>query len=167
MKKHVKGFTIMEVSIAMLISAIVIGITYTAYLVISRAYHSYNTKHEQMATILKLNELLQKDFDRSKFILKDTAGIAVHYDNRVIKYRFDTAFVLRVSIKTDTFKVKSDTAHTAFESIEIAETAPDTERNRIDQLDLLVRLEKEKITYHYHKLYSSQDLIIRKSHALN
>jgi hypothetical protein len=120
-----------------------------------------------MATVLKLDELLREDFERSRIVLKDTGGIAIHYPERVIKYRFDTAYVLRVSTKTDTFKVKADTAHTAFEGGEVVEMRIDTERNRIDQLDLPLRLEKEKFTYHYHKAYSSADLIHRKSHAFN
>src|SRR3569832_963479 len=112
MKRCVKGFTILEISIAMLIASMVIGITYTAYLIVGRAYQSYSSKHEHMAELLKLDELLRKDFDRAKLILKDTAGIAVHYPERVVKYRFDTTFVLRITVKADTFKVKGDTIHT-------------------------------------------------------
>jgi prepilin-type N-terminal cleavage/methylation domain-containing protein len=167
MKRHIKGFTLMEISVAMLIAAMVIGIAYSASLIINRAYRSYNAKHERMAELLKLDELLRRDFDRSELILKDTGGIAVHYPGHVVKYKFDTAFVLRVTIRTDTFKVKTDSVHALFEGVEAGEMNPDTERNRIDQLDLPLYLEKEKITYHYHKIYSSQDLISRKSNALN
>src|SRR3569832_707986 len=101
MNRRVKGFTILEISIAMLIASMVIGITYTAYLIIGRAYQSYNSKHEHIAELLKLDELLRKDFDHAELILKDTGGIAIHYPTCVIKYRFDTAFILRITIKAD------------------------------------------------------------------
>lgn len=163
------AFTIMEITIAMLIAAIAIGITYTVYLTFSKSYQSYTTKHQAIATVLTLDELLRKDFNRAVLIQRDTGGIVVQFADHAVRYSFDTAFIVRtvLAVKADTFKVKSDSVAMSFENNTVTGLSPDKEQNRIDQLDISLLLEKEKITYHYRKEYSSADLIHRKSHAVH
>jgi len=157
----------MEVTIAMLLSAIVIGVCYTVFSIVTHSYHGYQLKHEGTASVLRLDELLQKDFERAEIVLKDTGGIALKNGARLIKYRFNTEYVLRVGITTDTFKVKTDSIVTTFEKKEVSTIDTDLESNRIDQLDIMITVEKETIPYYYHKLYSSVNLINRKLDAIN
>jgi hypothetical protein len=157
----------MEITIAMLLSAIVISITYTVFSIVTRSYHGYQLKHEGMASVLRLDELLQKDFERAEIILKDTDGIALQSAALLVKYRFYPDYVLRISAITDTLKVKTDSLMTSFEKKEISTTSTDIESKRIDQLGMIVTFEKETIPYYYHKLYSSENLINRKNNAVN
>jgi predicted Zn-dependent peptidase len=166
-KRKIPAFTIMEVTITMLISAIVIGITYTAFSIITRSYHSFDSKHKDMAAVLRLDELLQKDFNRAEIVLKDTNGIVLKDSSRIIKYRFNADYVLRIGIMVDTFKVKSDSVSTTFENTAVNETGTDEEANRLDKLDLNITLQNEKIPYHYYKIYSSVNLINRNPNAVN
>jgi len=167
-KKQARAFTIMEVTIAMLISAIVIGITYTVYSIISRSYNSFNTKNEEMAVVIRLDELLQKDFDRSECISKDTAGITFQTaNNNLVKYKFDRDYVLRIGLITDTFNVNPDTVNTFFETNAVDEIGERAEKNRVDELNLTLTSQNGKITYHYLKVYSSENLFNRKPDALH
>ncbi|HJP63617.1 MAG TPA: prepilin-type N-terminal cleavage/methylation domain-containing protein [Mucilaginibacter sp.] len=166
-EKRAKAFTIMEVTIAMFISAIVIGITYTIYSIISHSYNSFNGKNETMAIIVRLDELLQKDFDKADLILKDTAGIAFQKANNIIKYKFDADHVIRIGLIADTFEVKVDSANTFFETKSIDAISPSNELNCLDGLDLLISTQNEKIMYHYHKQYSSENLFKRNPNALH
>jgi type II secretory pathway component PulJ len=166
-KRKIQAFTIMEVTITMLISALVIGITYTAFSIITRSYHSFDSKHQDMAVVLRLDELLQKDFNHAEIVLKDTDGIALRDSSRTIKYRFNQDYILRVGITVDTFKVKSDSVSTIFENNTVNETGPSQEANRLDELGLNIILQNEKIPYHYHKIYSSANLINRNPNAVN
>lgn len=165
--RKIPAFTIMEVVITMLISAIVIGITYTAFSIITRSYQSFDSKHKDMAAVLRLDELLQKDFNRAEIVLKDTDGIALKDSSRIIKYSFNPDYVLRIGIVVDTFKVKSDSVSTTFENTVVNEMKVDKEENRLDELDLNIILQNEKIPYHYHKIYSSANLINRNPNAVN
>jgi len=165
--KKVAAFTIIEVTIAMLISALVIGMTYSIYLIVSKSYQSFNLKNDTMAVVLRLDEWLHKDFDRSEAVWKDTSGIAMQYPGNTVRYKFDTAYVVRIGVRTDTFKVKTDTVNTLFEGKAISEFKSAGDQNRIDQLDLSLILQNQKITYHYHKVYSSANLINRNPDALN
>jgi len=166
-KNRVKAFTIIEVTITMLISAIVIGITYSVYSIVSYSYSSFNSKNENMAVVLRLDELLRKDFDRSQCIVKDTSGITFQAAGRLIKYKFDPDYILRIDLITDTFKVKPDTANVFFETKPINEIETSAEQNQIDELNLTLTSQNEKITYHYHKVYSSENLFTRKPDAIN
>lgn len=165
--KKVPGFTIMEVTIAMLLSALVIGISYTVFSLVTRTYRTYQLKHQEMANVLRLDELLQMDFGRAEVVLKDTDGIALKNSNRVIKYSFYPDYVLRRGITVDTFRVKTDSITMLFESKALNGLNDIEEDNRMDELAMLISLQKEKIPYYYHKIYSSVNLINRKADAGN
>ena len=120
-----------------------------------------------MTNVLLLDELLRKDFDRSLVILKDNNGISIQYPDNVVKYKFDTAYVLRVSTIADTFRVKVDSAKTLFENTTVNENGMDDEQNRVDLLTLTLNLHQRQITYHYRKIYSSANLIKRTPDAVN
>ncbi|BAU54907.1 PulJ/GspJ family protein [Mucilaginibacter gotjawali] len=167
MNKRVKAFTIMEVTITMLVAALVMGITYSAYSIIIKSYGAFNKKNQDMAVLVRLDEWLKKDFSRADIILKDTAGIALNSADRHIKYRFDPEFIVRTEIRADTFKVKTDSLVTAFEGLPVNEFGPTDEQTRLDDLDLVILFQGEKIPYHYHKQYSSVNLINRNANALN
>jgi len=165
--KRIPAFTIMEVTIAMLLSAIVIGITYTVFSIVTRSYHNYNLKHKGMAGMLRLDELLQKDFERAEIILKDTDGIVIKSPAHQIRYRFYSDYVLRIGPAVDTFKIKNDSLVTSFESKVISATGINDEQNRLDELSIQLNLQNEKIPYYYHKTYSSVNLINRIPDAVN
>lgn len=165
--KKLPGFTIMEVTIAMLLSAIVIGLTYTVFSLVTRSYQSYQTGHREMATVLSLDGLLRRDFDRAELILKDTDGIVLISKNNIIKYRFYPDYVLRKGIAIDTFRLKTDSIAMSFEGKTIDGSETSAEDSRLDELDMQLTLQKEKIPYYYHKIYSSANLINRKTNARN
>lgn len=167
MKKRIRAFTIMELTIAMLISAIVIGITYTVYSIVSHSYNSFSGKSEDMALVARLDEWLKKDFDRAEIILKDTAGIVLHKNGELIKYKFDGDNVVRIGLKTDSFKIKNDSVSVLFENKIVSESTTSDEDKRLDEMDIQLLLQNEKITYHYHKVYSSANLIVRKPDAIH
>ena len=163
----VKAFTIMELTIAMLISAIAIGITYSIFLIVSHSYQSYLTKTAQVATAQRLDAVLQRDFDRGALILKDTSGVRIQLPSGQVKYQFDTAFVIRKTATNDTFKVKTDSVTFSFEGKELTANGEAGAQNPLDELYLSVILEKQKITYHYHKVYSSANLINIDANAIH
>jgi Tfp pilus assembly protein PilE len=167
MKQKVKAFTIMEVTITMLITGLIIGITYTSYSIVIKSYQSFTTKNENMAVLVSLDHVLKRDFERADSIFKDSAGITLKRDNIAIKYVFMPDFVVRNSVRTDTFKVQTQDVMTTFENVPIIEIQATSEQNRIDGLDFTLVFQNEKIPYHYRKLYSSENLIERNPNAVN
>jgi prepilin-type N-terminal cleavage/methylation domain-containing protein len=165
---RIKAFTIMEVTVTMLIAAILMGITYTAFTIINKSYNSFNTKNKDMAELEQLDELLRKDFDRAELILKDQNSILFkRADLTSIKYEFNPNFIIRTSGRTDTFKFKTEELVTLFEGQPVNEPAASEEENRLDELDISLLFGNEKIPYHYYKQYSSVNLIQRNPNALH
>ena len=165
--QKVKAFTLMELTVAMLISALVIGITYTSYGIIVKYYSSFDNKDKEMAVLASLDHVLKRDFERAETVLKDTSGIVIKVDSDVVKYEFAPDFIIRRTTRADTFKVTVQNLDMTFEQNPVNELQTEAEQNRVDELTFSLRYQNETIPYHYHKLYSSENLIQRNPNAIN
>ncbi|HEY2582443.1 MAG TPA: hypothetical protein VGI43_11590 [Mucilaginibacter sp.] len=166
-RNRVKAFTILEVTITMLIAGLLIGITYMSYSIIVKSYHSFTLKNDEMTILVSLDHLLKRDFERAEIIVKDQDGIVLTSNDKVIKYKFKADYIIRSGAKIDTFKVQTQNVSTTFENVEISEVQETGEQNRIDELGFTILFQDQKIPYHYHKLYSSVNLIQRNPNAVN
>lgn len=165
MKQRVRAFTILELTIAMLLSAVVIGIAYTTFSIISRLYGEYNRKHEELAVILRLDELLRRDFNHAQGVYLTTEGYTFKDSLQDVQYRFTPDYVLRSSSVTDTFKVVVQQPEAAFETQPVTEevlVADSLESGRLDELHFTLLYKGTLFPCHYHKHYSSKNLINRK-----
>ncbi|MCC8427244.1 type II secretion system protein J [Mucilaginibacter sp. UR6-11] len=168
MNKHkVKAFTIMEVTVAMLIASIAIGITYTIYTIVAKSYSVYNVRSNNTAVLIRLDELLKNDFEHADRILKTQNGITLKGPGKLVNYEIESDFIVRTAGITDTFKVKTQEINTSFENAPLTEINSDEEQNRIDELQMMVLFEDKKIPYHYFKQYSSTNLMQRNTNAVN
>lgn len=157
----------MEISVVMLISAVVIGIAYTAFSIINQSYRSFQHKNEDMEVVIRLNELLRKDFDRASSIIKTANGILIKANSDSVNYVFEPDFTVRTSTITDTFKLTMQDMLMNFETHPVNDINAIPEQNRIDEFGFTILFENQKIPYHYHKQYSSVNLIERNPNAIN
>lgn len=164
---RVKAFTLMEVTIAMLISAVVIGITYTSYSIIVKYYGTYHKKNAELAELTTIDHLLRRDFDRADSIRCDTGGLAFSFNGQLIKYEFDTNFIIRKAARIDTFKLETKVTDLFFEGIPIIEGRVIADKKPVDELSFTLIYEKAEIPYHYHKLNSSENLLNNAPNAVN
>ncbi len=167
MRAKVKAFTIIEITISMLIAALVIGIAYTAYTIVNKSYLSYNNKHEEMAVLLRINELMTKDFDHADIIEKSDSGLTIIRGSNMINYVFTPDYIVHTAGIVDTFKVKTQEISTLFENQPITNTGMDEEQNRVDELNITIVYQNKMFPYHFFKHYSSADLFQRKNNAIN
>jgi type II secretory pathway component PulJ len=167
-KHRLPAFTIMELTVAMLISAIVIAITFTAYSMVSSSYIDYTKKHNELAVLIRLDELLKKDFNKAGAVYKEQDGIKIINDKQIVKYRFEGEQVLRTAVITDTFKVAASNLAFSFENTSLLiELSTNEEYNRVDELGFNVSYKEQNFPYHYSKQYSSENLINRNLNAVN
>ena len=153
--KKIPAFTLMEVTVSMLIAGIAIGITYTAAHIISVTYGDYQKKQDQVAAFMMMDRLLKKDFAGQGTIVKTTEGIQMNMKGQLISYKFEDGYLIRdqYSLGTDTFKLDTKAVSCTFEK----EAAADGQH--IDELIVQAKLENEEVSLIYHKTYPSQDLI--------
>lgn len=164
---RVNGFTLMELTVAMLISAIVVGITYSVYLIVIKSYHGFEARNQRVSTLIHFDHVLKRDFDKADIVLKDSAGVAMVKSGTTIKYAFYPEFILRESSKTDTFKLNTENVTAYFENIPLSELQADTELNRVDKFAFTIISAGDSIPCHYLKYYSSKNLIQRNPDAIH
>jgi hypothetical protein len=163
----VRAFTIMEVTVAMLLTGLVIAITYAMYGIVAKSYSGFGAKNSSVAVVLDLDHVLRRDFERADTILKDSAGISIKIAGEVIKYGFYPEFITRQSSKMDTFKVQTQDWITGFANVPLEELQANSEMNRVDELQFIVVFNNDTIPYHFHKVYSSVNLIKRNADAIH
>lgn len=147
----------------MLIASIAIAMTYTVYTIVVKAYGSYHAKNKDLAVIIRLDELLKKDFEHAGIVLKNANGLSFKSTDRNVAYAIGPDFIIRNSAIADTFNVKLRDVNLAFENTPVIEVAETEESNRVDELWFNLLVEDQKISYHYAKRYSSANLIQRKN----
>lgn len=166
MKKELKAFTIMETVVAMLLSAIAIGLTYTIYSIFTQTYSAYTHKNQLLAIPVRVEQLLSRDFDKASNISRSDSGIVFASDQQPVSYQFSSDYIVRNQLVSDTFKVKVEQFSSFFEKSTVIETDSVSNKNRVDELQIKLSIENQPITYHFFKQYSSANLI-SASHAVN
>jgi hypothetical protein len=173
MNRRLPAFTILELTVSMLLAALVISITYAALQIVTRSYQSFGRKNEELAILVRLDQVLRRDISASQGVYKTEHGIVLPgaaADQASIRYEFDPEAILRkTELVTDTFKVAPAGVRLLFEGKEVQqETGEDgapSEASRADELGLELLYKDEKYPYHYYKIYSSENLINRTQHA--
>ncbi|MES2275324.1 MAG: hypothetical protein V4592_04830 [Bacteroidota bacterium] len=167
MIKRVKAFTIMEITVAMLIAAIVIAITYTCYTIVYKSYLAFKTRQHDLVEVSQLTQLIERDMEKGDLIVQREDGITIKGSNNEISYAIQPDYILRIAAVTDTFKVKTEGLIRYFEGQALATKNDSDEQNRIDELSFTILLGNDKFPYDYLKPYSSQNLINRNPNAIN
>jgi hypothetical protein len=158
-KNRIPAFTIMELTVAMLISAIVIGLMYSAYAIISKSYLSFVDRNNKASTLAFLDCRLSRDIDKAEFIWRDSNTVTMRSNKDTVIYRFQADRVIRQKLLADTVKVNTDGLSTSFESVSVDGNQSNTGEKKIDDLQIVLLAEGQKIPYHYHKTYSSVNLL--------
>jgi Tfp pilus assembly protein PilE len=157
----------MEVTITMMVAAILIGITYTSYSIIVKSYTSFTNKNNDMGELVTLDHLVNRDFDQAKIIKKDSVGFSFVKDSALVRYEFSADYIIRKAARIDTFKIKNRDVNASFENAPITELHDEANLNIIDALDFVLMYQKDTIGHHYHKTYSSENLIEKNPNAIN
>lgn len=162
----IKAFTILEVTISMAISAIVIMITYTAYQIISKGYINFNDKNDGLAMLITLDNLLKQDFIQADAVLLSSNGFIFKKDSSKVIYELGDSLIVRKSTINDSFPVKIIKRAVSFNGLPVQidhlkineEHLNEIENYKFDQLDLTIKYKTEMINNTYIKTYSSSDL---------
>jgi len=157
----------MEVTIAMMISAILILIVYTAFSVVSNAYHHFIVQNEQAATVVQLDRLLKRDFRRAELIVKNGEGLLLTSDKDSVRYLLDSNYIVRISGITDTFKVKTESSSMLFEQEPVGLAESGSLVTQVDELQLNLYYPNDNMHFIYYKPYSSANLFNQDDHAGN
>jgi prepilin-type N-terminal cleavage/methylation domain-containing protein len=147
----VKGYTVIEMLVVMLISAISIGVTYTTYRIFARQYLTYKHNSEDIAQYVLLDRLLSTDFLKSDKVLKTGDGLLIQLKLREVRYEFGEEYILRRDQSlVDTFKIQPTGVSYWWDGQE--QHVPD---RLVDQLKFESTYKEEKLDYVFLKKYGA------------
>ncbi|AZI24074.1 hypothetical protein EA772_01465 [Pedobacter sp. G11] len=156
MKCHkLSAYTLMEITVAMLLSAIVISVCYTAYGLIDNYYQTFRLKNESHDQALALRHVLIKDFASHSIIIARNNGIELIGDSMAVGYVFEEDKVIREIkyLHTDTFHLSPSSWMMGFDGQD--RIAGDT----INELDFFVQIDKGvEIPMNFRRVYSAVQL---------
>lgn len=154
LNRKVPAFTLMEVTISMLVAAVAIAIAFTAFRIVSGSYSGFTKKQDRVATLTSFDKVLKQDFLKANRILKSEDGLALTLEGGLIKYHFSQAYLVRdqFSLRTDTFKLAVNDIGFLFEN------GPVEEGSYVDFLNFKAVVDGDVVPLQYHKIYSAQDL---------
>ncbi len=152
-KGRLQAFTILEVTIAMLLAAITIGIAYTAYTLVGRSYREYDRKNGKVAEFVLVSKLLNKDISAARTMVRIGDGISLE-DSMAITYRFFPEYILRdqYSLETDTFFVANSELVSSFEGKETVDG------EITDKAGFKAVLEGKEVPMVFLKVYSAEEM---------
>jgi prepilin-type N-terminal cleavage/methylation domain-containing protein len=89
------AYTLTELVVAMLISGIVVSITYTCFGLLSGQFRAFKRNAETVNQLVLLDALLTRDVNACDYLVRTQTGIACHYAARTIAYTFGDGYVCR------------------------------------------------------------------------
>jgi len=153
--RRIKSYTIIEMLVVMLISALSIGITYTCYILVTKQYLSYKKNSDELAQVFLMDKLLTRDIAGSKKIERTSEGLQCYFQREIISYEFTDSYVLRHAAIVDTFHI-SIPEETSFKWFDKIENIPG---NLVDEVSFAATYKEEKINFYYKKQYGADVLM--------
>jgi prepilin-type N-terminal cleavage/methylation domain-containing protein len=152
--RKVASFTLIEVTIAMLIASVLISVTYTAYTIVAKLYIDFTAKQEKASMVTSLNKLMNMDFISAEKIIKTPDGFQVNSKIGKIHYTVTKDFVVRdqFALRTDTFSISIPKEVYYFQKQQVESDGI------IDEVRLSIFLSGYVIPLNCYKQYSSQNL---------
>lgn len=102
--KRLKAFTLIELLIGMILSAIIISFAYSCYSILAKEFLSYKDVKKQINETITLNSILNNDFVNSEFIYYKDDVLTIEKKGSKQEYSFLENTILRTDGEvTDTF----------------------------------------------------------------
>lgn len=154
--KKIKAYTLMEITVAMLLVAVCMSICYAGYGLIEAYFKEFQKKNAITQDILALNNTMDRDFLKAIYLIRTTDGIDLQCPEHQISYHFGENAVLRTvsELRTDSFYLRPANIGFQFKGKEA------NEQDTVDQVSFYLDTDGQpKIPVTKRKLYSAQDLL--------
>lgn len=154
-KKHtVAAFSIIEAIIGMVITAIIMGIVFVIFSIVSERMLDYKNQSALVNDLNRLTYSINKDiFDNEKMTVTDNEVIFNGYSGEVVKYNFLEDYTLRSREEfIDTFKVKL--IHMTIDSVK-----SNTQKKVFLKLKLNVEVNESNLDLNFYKRVYANELL--------
>jgi len=153
--KRLRSFTIIELTISLLIGGIVIGIAYYVFFLFISQYKTREIKSNLIQESLLLRKAIQADIDRYNFITDSSSFLIFRSVNfpSIVQYNLQGNFIIRSSSSSsnDTFYIKKR----GYKFYHLKDDS-----NLVNKMDISLNADKENVDITFDKLYSSEELLM-------
>ena len=145
MKKRLAAFTIPELMVVMLLSAVVISAMYVLLQFSFTNYFRYYKSTEKLNSIARMNYLLTKDINTSAVLQKTSNGFTFTALNKVVSYALLDSTLIRTDGITDTLHASAITCELFMDEV------PVVADGLADRLQLKLLYNGEELFMQYNK----------------
>lgn len=106
-KKYIGAFSILETVVSMVVTAIVLGITFVLFSLLSERMADFKEQNQFTADFNRLSFAITKDiFENESLTINDSSFTCYKNGEVPIEYKFSSNYLIRVKESyTDTFKI--------------------------------------------------------------
>ncbi|MFM9988255.1 type II secretion system protein J [Flavobacterium sp.] len=153
-KNTVAAFSIIEAIIGMAITAIIMGIVFVIFSIVSERMLDYKNQNALVNDLNRLTYSINKDiFDNEKMSVIDNEVLFNGYSGEVVKYNFLDDYILRSREEfIDTFKVKLK--HLMIDSVK-----SNTQKKVFLKLRLNVEVNESDLDLNFYKQVYANELL--------
>jgi hypothetical protein len=116
--RKLKSFTLAELLVVMIITAIVVGMAFTVLRIVQKQIHAIQTNFDKTSTLALFEQKLWQDFNETNAIIYDNQNQTLMMTSEIdtITYLFKEDFSMR---NLDTIKLKIDPKNAFFKGKEV------------------------------------------------
>jgi len=153
----IKAFTILELLVVLIISAIVIDLGISVYQIAFKGFSSYRKINKKINEVSLLNSLLYSDVTKSIKIQKASNGVdLINSNDRIVSYLIEENWITRRQDSiTDTFYLSIEKVELKFKDEEVNEI-----EKPIDEIYFETKILKKSELFHFKKEYDNYSLMV-------
>ena len=148
----VKGFTLLEAMVSILLSTLLVGFTFTIYKNFNHYYLIYNSQTSRLNELLHFKRQFNKDWN-SALVINSYQEEGIQFLNHIetIEYQFEDSTITRIAKTEQTFDLIPKTI----------EVEKDKENNVI-KLSLELISNRQKFVFSHFKFYGVKNAVENK-----
>lgn len=150
-----KGFTILELILGMLLTSILFSIVILAYKMFNQQYTSYEKLTEENLSLNHLHSLLQEDIHQAEYVLLEGDWLQC-VKGKTTFYKFSKQFTLRE------MEGRKDTFHFPLVELKAEFQNQTVDFDWVEDLELQLQFGEKIVDLTFHKTYSRQQLYYKK-----
>lgn len=156
-----KSFTIVEAIVVLILSALVISISYTAISIISERIHKFKEFIQESEAITSAEKVLINDITTAKYIVRSPEGFKCIYNEHIVKYDFSSNNIIRTGSVSDVFNLEVEGFNTFYKGLE--NFVPGS---ILDQVSINIIIDNSPFELVFVKQYGS-DILMNEKLILN
>jgi type II secretory pathway component PulJ len=156
-KNYIAAFSIVEIMVSMVITAIVVGLIFGVFTIVSEQIIEFKKENEQTADFNRLSYSLNKAvFDSEKMITRDNGIYFQTYDGDTILYQKEDTYLIR---KAQTF---TDTFRLELQTMRIDSVYNEKKSKVFQKLELELWIHEKSVPLRFYKPIYANQLILWK-----